>query len=123
MAFEKWRGTTRTSGPLLSVRQGGFLGLNKSAIEEYELRRFGYVALHFDPATGRIGLKFSKTNEESAKRLIVRQAGTSLSCTIAGKAFLDYWGVDRTKPFSAPLTKEKGLFVADVSEIRIKPDA
>ncbi len=112
MAFEKF---TKTGGrigtPKASIWSRGQIGLNRGAIERYNLDKYKYVMFFYDRDDEKVGIKFTDDANESNIMKIVHRKGGGLS--FSGSAFLNYYGIDysETKKYDLEYDKENDLYV------------
>lgn len=116
MGFEKFtRVGARGFQPKVTIWKGGQICFNQGAVRSLRLERFSHVILFFDAESNRIGFEF--TNEGTAEGAIPLQRRDSM-VVVSGKAFLDYYQVDRAAGIKADVKRdeESGLCVVQIAE-------
>ena len=117
MAFEKF---TRTRGkvdtPKVSIWSRGQIGLNKGAVDEFNLGQYKYAVLYYDKDNEKIGIEFTNDGKaEGISKMIARKnAGTSISAL----AFLQHYRIDfsETAKYDIEHDEESGLYVFDLKK-------
>jgi hypothetical protein len=117
MAFERFTRTrTRVSTPKASIWSRGQIGFNQGATEKFNLTSFDYAVIFYDKDTKRVGIRFTKDeNEEGATKIIKRPSGgVSFSAT----AFLNVYGIDHseTRTYNVEYDEENELYVIDLKK-------
>jgi hypothetical protein len=113
MAFERWTKRRRIYAPMAALWARGHIGFNVGAVEKYDLKRFTYAVLFYDPDTERIGIKFTaEENETGSVKIVHRSQGASISARL----FLEYYNVKptETKQYTFSYDKDNDLYVIDL---------
>ena len=116
MAFEKF---TKTGGrigtPKASIWSRGQIGLNRGAIERFDLSKYKYVMLFFERDENKVGIKFTSDAKESDIMKVVHRKNGGLS--FSGTAFLHYYGIDysKTKKYDLEYDKVNDLYVFELN--------
>ena len=115
MAFIKFDGKTGrgiSAQPTLTVGRSGVIGINKAATQNYELQKYKYAGLYYDPEGKKIGIKPTNDDSEANCTLRDRQSGMDISA----KLFLEHFGIDysTTRRYELVRDEENDMFVAQV---------
>lgn len=89
MAFEFFEEDGRGFEPKASIRKQGQIGLNQGAIKRYSFENNQFVLLAYDKVNNVIGIKKVVESAKGAKRVVIRNN----NCSIAAKAFFDYFEI------------------------------
>lgn len=114
MGFEKFEGKTSGTGPRLSLRKGGSIGINHSAMQEY-FQDEDQVLLYYDSESNRVGLEPIAEKDPNAYTLQRRDRegqGGSMNAV----AFMREYGLipKKTTQYRAEWDEDKQLVVADL---------
>jgi hypothetical protein len=94
---------TKGHRPRVSIRTNGQLGFNRGAVKRFELSKFLYAVLFYDPVEMRIGIKLTdNADEPGASKLRVK----AHNAYMAARSFLDSNKIeylDKTKSYEAKL--------------------
>lgn len=113
--FEKEEGGKGGTGPRISLRKSGSIGINGKAIESF----FGnesYVTLYYDRDNKRVGIRPERKSTKDTYKLQKREKsghGGSISATSFMREF-DLIPA-KTKQYRAEWNEEEGMIVANVS--------
>ena len=117
MGFIRFTDTgARLGEPQVSIWSRGQLGFNQGAIQEFEIRKYQYVVLYYDPDTQHIGFQLTNDkNEAGAIKLIFRdKSGASISAI----PFLRINKISYTesKKYAVSLDPYSGFLVIDLNK-------
>ena len=94
---------TKGHRPRVSIRTNGQLGFNRGAVNRFELKKFHYAVLFYDPDNMRIGIKRTdNADEDGACKLRVKENNAYM----AARSFLDSNRIEyleKTKSYEAKL--------------------
>jgi len=119
-AFERFTETGGRYSPKVSIRSGGSFGLSQGALRHFGLEDgVWYAVFHYDKTANVIGIQPTRDNNElGAVKIVVRRytpkngtGAESVSCSISGKSFLDYFGIDYQKSRSFIAEKDNGFII------------
>ena len=96
MAFERFTKTRiRVYTPKIGIWKRGQIGFNQVAVDKFELDKYEYAILYYDPDNKRIGFQFTNDEkEEGVSKIIKRKSG---GFSISGTAFLKNYNIDYTE--------------------------
>jgi hypothetical protein len=117
MGFQKYTGArTRIGDPMVSIWSRGQIGFNQGAMMEFDIDKYQYVVLYFDPDTRRIGFEFTRDeNEEGATKLVFRKnSGASFSAIPFLRA--NKINFKKTTRYEIARDKDSGLLVIDLNK-------
>jgi len=90
MTFEKWVDNNSAKvRPLLYIRKAGMLSWSVGARKKWELDRFKFVVVWYDPEMGRIGLEFLAVEMPSSYPIRNHSATPQISC----RSYLNFYDI------------------------------
>ncbi len=97
MAFELFDNMEKKQfhSPVITITKTGMLYINKPCYNQY-FDRAGFVALYFDKAERRIGIKPEKHSSATARKIYFQKAngGKNEYVMISVRSFLRHYGID-----------------------------
>ena len=91
MALEKFVKQQRTNHPAITIRKNGEIYIHRQALEQYNLKKVGYVTLHFDQKESVIGIRPTDDDKDPSAFRICKQRGRVF--TVFCKSFLKYYQI------------------------------
>lgn len=133
-SFERFTAIGGRYAPKVSIRAGGSFGLSQGALRQFGLEDgVWYAVFHFDKAANVIGIQTTRdAGELGAVKIVVRKytpkngSGVeSVSCSVSGKSFLDYYSIDYQKgrSFMAEKDKDTGFIIVKLNDPLVDDDA
>lgn len=115
MAFERFTQTGQRFKPKVSIwGKGGQIGFNQGAVNRYGLGNYRHAILFYDRENNRIGIKFTNDEKEEG---VLKFKPRATGAVIAGKAFMDYYGIDytKTKNYDVVFDEENELYIVNLA--------
>lgn len=116
MPFERFTKTrSRGHTPKASIWSRGQIGFNQWAVEKFDIREFRYGILFYDRESNKVGVRFTKEQEEGAIGITVRKTG---GASISATAFLNFYGIDysKTRRYDINYDQHNDLYVIQLED-------
>ena len=133
LKLEKFTKVGGSFSPTVSVRKDGSLGLSQGALNRFDLQAGDwYVVLYYDKNVRVIGIQPTKESAtEGAIKIIKRKSISktsgkeSLTASIAGRAFFNYYDIplDKSRSYSAKWDEEQQMILVNLAEPLSQEDA
>ena len=111
MTLEFFTDTGRGFAPKASVRKQGQIGLNRGAIQRYNIKEGMWAVLGYDAQKQMVAIKLTEdANEAGANKIILRDNNAS----IAAKGFCEYFevpGRDKTRAYPLRQDEASGYLI------------
>lgn len=109
--FVKFTAGHRIVIPKLSIYPSGQVGINALCLDQYDLRKYSYVTLWYDPDRKRIGFQF--TNDTNIEGIYKVRPRSGRASDITARAFLRYWDIDhrKTKRYTPEFNQDGNMLV------------
>ena len=105
MPFERFAETGRGYSPRASMSKAGLIGLNKGAVQRYDVDIYKLCVLYFDRETRRIGIEF--TNDADARGARPIRKGKAGGAFIGAKNFLEYYDIAPSATTLIPVDRDE----------------
>lgn len=113
--YQKSRGRSTSSAPLISLRKSGGIGINgATAIEYFEGKE--YAVLYFDEEENRVGIKPVSEEQSNAYKLQGTEESDSLSLNASGFMNEHQLTPEVTTRYNAQWHNEEELVYIDLDE-------
>jgi len=109
MPRQRFTQVGRSYRPTISITKQGIISINKGAYHRFDLGKYNYAVLFFDPEINEVGIMLlTEPTEEGVAKIRHRQS--SSGADISAKGFLDYFGIeyDETTRYKPDIDEENG---------------
>ena len=110
MPRQRFTQVGRSYRPTISITKQGIISINKGAYHRFDLGKYDYAVLFFDPDISEVGIMLlTEPTEEGVAKIRHRQSGSGAD--ISAKGFLDYCEItyeDETRRYKPEIDEENG---------------
>lgn len=108
MAYVKFTNPRGTFRPRATIRRGGTIGLNRAAVQRFNLYKYKNVILYYDANEKKIGIEFAgDVVLPEAIPFKIRSGNFGISASISARSFFDCFEIKYDERVTNDLVEEK----------------